>query len=445
MQEILTEEVEQIFQEYPELDTPVGREFVGTSERTPKPYLLDITEYVRGLEIKSDYGGDDWEKRNFQTTGDRLLNDRFGSVPRHMYVIDDGKKANIALITDSMIDTIEDLGRQIKKSDKTPVYIDGESNIMVIAVSNPNYAVHHGEKANSHRNTYSGVIITRALAKEKDGVAIIKEPDEIGDKHVQSCDILSKGDITFIDVPSTKLTKEHKEFLESLGIGTMETYLDSVGHSDLLRKLFSQKFDIEPTVENIASKIQKSMLYLYDRQWNCEDQTGVILTPSTLTGQNLDYYIKYFPYYSPYANLINVESEDTTNMYLELLANGESVPVSVILYEDEASGELLFIAGSSHPDVSRFHNETCVGGHYGFENAQVLAELDADLSINTDTLIKEKHHQVGFILDLKKVNNLTLTGKVNNKFNLDEIIERYNDRKIRSGWETVVEVKKFEE
>jgi len=426
-----------IYNEFPELDTPLHRRLSNPSDEeellSDTISLTDATDSIRQLKIETRYPGFNAEKINITTTGGEILK-RY-----NLYLIGhEGSKPKIGIVSRQKIDTIEEL-QELIKNNYIPAYFDKQTDMLLLSIGETDLQheqVHHGVREDSHRNTYLAVLLVRALAVAKGNRSTISNPTELEDKNIVSLNIFPTSEYTVIDTQKNRLSNDLLDILYKLGVSTFDDYLVRIKASndhDELKSMLQLMFRRKMTPEILGRKLYMSFSEIYYNAYYSADCTNIVISPTVFTGVSFDYDEetgRYELYDDDDLLWRNHDVVEQIEMYSEaLLQDLEIENLAVVVYRN-SDGNYLYILDHNHPGAVRFHERRCNNFELGFQDAEIVAELNAKLCIDKERLRQQSEIDNNFLplqIVFTDAKNQGLSGKVFTETDINEHTQRLSD------------------
>ncbi|NCN51267.1 MAG: hypothetical protein CO156_05320 [Candidatus Pacebacteria bacterium CG_4_9_14_3_um_filter_40_12] len=376
-------------------------------------FVDDLTDIANSLEISTKYPGDDYEKRDFTRLGSELLQgNRLLSVSQNhtldasplLVVAKDSSgdsSGKRAIKSESDLAALFETGRDLS----VPCYFDLESKKLVVFLGDVYGHVHHGVEANTHRDTYKAVILSRALAiasydspetdpesesdddleHQKKLKAVIKNPSEFKDGTVLSCNIFESNGRRVIDLSSKRVTPELIQILKNLNILLLDEYIDLMSSENGgLRTAIEEILGEKLTNDSFIRRVLADFNYANQAAYWAEDQGGIIFSPGLFIGTCPEEDLGgWEPFRTRSFREMNSDSYD---MYADLLLAGQSVPISMVVYKNRQNGKCAFVVSESHPDAARYFSSVAKPGRMGFSHRYAVADLTGEIAIDMEGL-----------------------------------------------------------
>lgn len=419
MEDSLQDKPPNMYEDFPELDTPLHRLHRRLSEiPAGENYIDDNMVLVRvpdkeidELVIKSDYPGNDKEKRNFKINASDYIGGNklyyLGQESRK------GKNTNsVVLITEDDFESMQEVWDSMKKSaekDSIPCYFDKHTQSLVIYLGGqPDDKIHHGVRAGSHRDTYLGVVLARALAEKKRSgkkLVTISDPNELEDSNIISVDLNLRRDRLVLGISSDKIDANVAEVVRNSGILLMDDYIHILRNADRQQMYVELIEEItgEPmNPKDLRSSIAKSFESTYMSSYWGEGRTNIVFSDNMFTGStDHDRYDR--PDY-----LRPAQRDEFFALNADILNRGEPIPVSILVFKSENSGESLMVIGDSHPDAFNYKTTYCRPGLLGFRDSKIIAQLDGEIVIDGNILTddaKKSREKMPLRLTMRRLNS----------------------------------------
>jgi hypothetical protein len=345
---------------------------------------------------------------------------------------------------------LKTLFEDLTEDDIVSVYKDKETGVLVISARTKNPwdllgKVHHGPSGGNHRDTYKGVLLTRALSTMQYGRVVIRSQDEFEDKDVKSHNIRKKRGKLVIDTTKNNLDRGTLKLLGSLGVETLEEFGERIveeGGSEIERRLSvlypERKVDKEWFSDMLAETFKsyyKNSSYSFRR-----NKTASVISPGMFVGEQ-DSYGPFAFSSSLYMSMRHAYEEDY-ELRAGLLMRGDRFPVAIIAYVDTHTNDLLFLVGENHPGAHRFYQATKGDGKNGIgfdqNTTHEIFHFNAEISVDVDFITESNaasiraHDRIPLRLEITGADKTNLlskdsSGRIDGFGDAEEVIQRFRE------------------